>query len=170
MSFSEVMQNLAIGIAGGIFSSIIVSVVFYILSAYQREIDVANKLMYNLKGMVILEKLKNANHSKDFNRYELAERYFQKALNDFEKFDPKMFKYEIKRALCNVYEILIDGNYYQCKWNDKLIFDISKVVEKNLNIIENCEKNFVKGFLKRIFTNKIIIVTGLIFLLIIVVA
>ena len=38
MNFSDVMQNLAIGIVGGIFSSIIVSVVFYVLSEYQKEI------------------------------------------------------------------------------------------------------------------------------------
>ena len=170
MSVSEVMQNLAIGIAGGIFSSIIVSVVFYILSAYQREIDAAQKMTHNLIGIVILEKIKNANHSKDFNRYELAEEYFQKALDDFEKFDPKMFKYEIKRVMCNIYKMLTDGKYYKCEWDDKLIYDISTMVGENLDVIENCEKNFANGFLRRVFTNKVIIVTGLIFLLIILAA
>ena len=44
MEFSEVMQNLTIGIAGGgIFSSIIVSVVFYVLNEYQKELDLAKK-------------------------------------------------------------------------------------------------------------------------------
>ena len=46
MSFSEVIQNLAIGIAGGIFSGIIVSVVFYLLSQYQNELDLAKKMIY----------------------------------------------------------------------------------------------------------------------------
>ena len=170
MSFSEVMQNLAVGIAGGIFSSIVVSVVFYILSAYQREIDAARKMTHNLIGIVILEKIKNTNRSEDFNRYELAEKYFQKAVDDFEKFDPKMFKYEIKQAMCHIYEMLTDGKYYECEWDDKIIYDTSTIVEENLNTIDSCEKNFANGFLKRVFTNKVIIVTGIIFFLIILTA
>jgi Na+-transporting NADH:ubiquinone oxidoreductase subunit NqrC len=168
MNFSDVMQNLAIGIVGGIFSSIIVSVVFYVLSEYQKEINTAKKMTNNLRGIVVQEKIKNDYHSKYFDRYELAERYFKKSVDDFEKFDPKIFKYEIRKAMCNIYyEMLTDGKYYNCKWDDKLISDTSALVEKNLDIIENCEKNFAKGFLKRVFTNRVVIVAGLIFLLII---
>ena len=44
MNFSEVMQNLAVGIAGGIFSSVIVSVVFYVLNEYQNELNKAKNM------------------------------------------------------------------------------------------------------------------------------
>lgn len=55
MSFSEVIQNLAIGIAGGIFSGIIVSVVFYLLSQYQNELDLAKKMIYPFYEMTIYD-------------------------------------------------------------------------------------------------------------------
>ena len=43
MNACEVIQNLAIGVVSGIFSGVIVSMVFYILGNYQNEIEDAKR-------------------------------------------------------------------------------------------------------------------------------
>ena len=52
MNFSDVMQNLAIGIVGGIFSSIIVSIAFYVLTNFQNEMDEAEKIIEPILSLI----------------------------------------------------------------------------------------------------------------------
>ena len=56
MNAYEVIQNLAIGVVSGIFSGVIVSMVFYILGNYQNEIEDAKRILMPLYEVVVLEK------------------------------------------------------------------------------------------------------------------
>lgn len=170
MNFSEVMQNLAIGIAGGIFSSIIVSVVFYLLNEYQNELNKAKDMIYPLHGIVVLDMINGA--QKDFNTIDIAREYFGEVTNNFSRFEPWQFKYELKETMCKIDEIICDGKYYgeNETLGENTLHDFSKEVENQLDKIEDYERNFVKGFLKRVFRNKIIITTEIIFIAIIIIA
>lgn len=170
MSFSEVMQNLAIGIVGGIFSSIIVSVVFYLLNEYQNELDKAKNMIYPLYGIVVLNMTDGV--PKDFKTIDIAREYFGDVTNNFSRFEPWQFKYELKETMCKINEIICDGKYYGEKGtlSKKALTEFSKEIRIQLNKIEDYERNFAKGFLKRVFINKIIIATEIIFIAIIIIA
>lgn len=164
MSFSDVMQNLAIGIAGGIFSSIIVSVVFYVLNDYQNELDKAKDMTYPLYHIHVVNSMGSV--SDDSKLIKSARKCFKSAVNNFSKFEAWRFKYELNDAMCKINEIIRDGKYYN-KNNElsrKQMINFYKEIEKQLDIIDNCEKNFAKGFIKRLFTNKIIIASGVMFI------
>ncbi len=170
MSFSEIMQNLAIGIAGGIFSSIIVSVVFYVLNEYQNELNKAKDMTYPLYGIIMFDITSKV--LKNFNSIDVARLYLEDVIEKFSTFEPWQFKYELKEAMCKIDEIISDGKYYEngetlC---EKTLPEFSKEIESQINKIEDCEKNFWKFFLKRVFKNKVIIATGIIFLVIVVTA
>lgn len=132
MSFYDVMQNLAVGIAGGIYSSIIVSVVFYLLNEYQNELNMAINMTYPLQGVVVMELTKNVKTSKKFKRNKAAKKYFIEAYNNFEKFEPWRFKYELKEIMCDIYKILTDGKYYYGKWDDDTMTEVSKKNRRKL--------------------------------------
>lgn len=170
MSFPDVMQNLAIGIAGGIFSSIIVSVVFYLLNEYQNELNKAKDMIYPLYGIVVLDMTDGV--PKDFKTIDIAREYFGEVTNNFSRFEPWQFKCELKETMCKINEIICDGKYYgeNATLSENALQDFSKEIEIQLDKIEDYERNFVKGFLKRVFRNKIIITTEIIFIAIIIVA
>lgn len=81
MNFSEVMQNLAVGIAGGIFSSVIVSVVFYVLNEYQNELNKAKNMIYPLYGILVMDITSGV--SKNFNSIDVVRKYFKDVTNNF---------------------------------------------------------------------------------------
>ena len=159
MEFSEVMQNLTIGIAGGIFSSIIVSVVFYVLNEYQKELDLAKNMTYQLYEVVALEMIKDIK----INNKQRSKDTFIKTADNFYKFEPWKFKFEIKDVMCSVYNILTDGKYALSEWDDEIFSEVAKKIRANLDKLEQCERKFAKGFIKRIFTNRIIIIMGIMF-------
>lgn len=169
MSFSDVMQNLAVGIIGGIFSSIIVSVVFYLLNEFQTEIDRANDMIYPLYGLISFEKLGKFEMNLDFDPIET---YRDEAENNFSNFEPWRFKGGLHNAMCEINNIISDGKYYKkdMKLNPEMISEFSKDIEVQLELIQKCEKNFALEFLRRVFKNKIIIATIFVFMVIILVA
>lgn len=170
MGFYDVMQNLAVGIAGGIFSSIIVSVVFYVLSEYQSELNKAKDMTYPLYGIIDLSISKDV--QKNFKTMDVAREYFDEVTNNFSKFEPWQFKYELKDAMCNINLIIGDGKYYNKKYtlSGKMLDEFSKEIEVQMKKIEYCERNFAKEFLKRVFANKIIIASEIIFVAIVIIA
>lgn len=163
MEFSEVMQNLTIGIAGGIFSSIIVSVVFYVLNEYQKELDLAKNMTYQLYEVVALEMIKDIKINNKMNYKQRLKDTFIKTADNFDKFEPWKFKFEIKDVMCSVYNILTDGKYALSEWDDEIFSEVAKKIRANLDKLEQCERKFAKGFIKRIFTNRIIIIMGIMF-------
>lgn len=170
MDFLGVMQNMAIGIAGGIFSSIIVSVVFYILNEFQNELNMAKDMVYPLYGLIALNKTINVPSSKEFNRLDVAKKYYDEAANKFDRYEPWRFKYELNGAIIDTYEILTDGKYASKEWDYETLSQVSDKAEKCMNEIEMCEKDFGKQLIKRIFMNKIIIIMLLIFSAVIIIA
>lgn len=76
MSFFEIMVNLLIGISGGIFSSIIVSRIFLIVTDYSEQIarvQARVEVTYGLKGaLLVAEKIFEDGYM------ELGEKYKQK--------------------------------------------------------------------------------------------
>lgn len=170
MSFSDVMENLAIGITGGIFSSIIVSAVFYVLNEYQNELNKAKDMVYPLYGIIVISTTKSV--SRNFEPIDIARKYLNEATENFSKFEPWQFKYELKDAMCTINEIIRDGKYYgkENTLSEKALHGFSKEIEIQLNKIEDCERNFAKVFFKRVFRNKVIITTGIIFIAILLIA
>lgn len=167
MTYHSAIQNIAIGIGSGIYSSIIVSVVFYILNKCQNEIRDAQKMIEPLYTIKFLIDMKQA--KKIMNIEMSIDHFFQEANKKFEKFEPSNFEGNLKVALCNIYELLIDGKTHSEITNSN--FDnLSKETCKNLLLIEEYENNFSKVFVKRIFTNKIIICMCLFFLALVLIA
>lgn len=191
MDFSEVMQNLVIGIIGGVFSGVIVSIVFYILNEYEKELATAKEMIYELQYIVsfwgVYEQVKknaadssqgsiakdiNANKkAKDKNSFaKKSQKCFVKAVDKFEKFEPWRFKFEIKEILNNVYDILIMGRYCFKEWDNEILSEVGPKIKEELDKLTECEKHFARGFLKRIFLNKIIITMGIVLAALIVMA
>ena len=170
MNFSEVMQNLAVGIAGGIFSSVIVSVVFYVLNEYQNELNKAKNMIYPLYGILVMDITSGV--SKNFNSIDVVRKYFEDVTNNFSTFEPWQFKYELKEAMCKIDETISDGKYYgkNDTLSKKALLEFANEIEPQIKIIEDCEKNFQKYFLKRVLKNRIIIATGIIFGAIVIIA
>lgn len=170
MNFQAVMQNLAIGIASGIFSSIIVSVVFYLLNEFQTELDKANDMVYPLYGIIVFGKAVVS--TEKLEEIDALDGYFDEAINNFLRFEPWRFRYGLHESMCKINEIIMDGKYSDEEMNlyPEMIKAFSDKIETQLEVIQNCEKNFSKELLKRIFKNKIIIVTLFIFVSIILVA
>lgn len=170
MSFTSVMQNLAIGIASGIFSSVIVSVVFYILNEFQNELNKAQDMTYPLYGVVLMSR--GDGIPKIINPIDIAKDYFNDACDNFSRFEPWKFKYELAEPMVKINELLCDGKYYgeDDTLNENTWQEFATEIEVQLNIIQNCDKNFTKCFIKRIFSNKIILVTLIIFIAVLIIA
>ena len=170
MEFQAAMQNLAVGIVGGIFSSIIVSVVFYVLNEFQSELDKANKMVYNLYGIILLDG-KTIETKVLHNVSESYKYYYEKTIVEFSTFEPWEFKYELKEVMCEINNIINSGKYCIGDGLDsEKIGKFSEEIQPQLNKIEKQQRNFAKEFVKRIFKNKIIIINLVIFMAIIVIA
>lgn len=180
MSFSEVIQNLAIGIAGGIFSGIIVSVVFYLLSQYQNELDLAKKMIYPFYEITIYdnkettEMLKKKEEENDLPKNFRSNR-IKHAMNEvemnFSTFEPWKFNYELKETMLEINQTIQDGKYYgKEEFNKEKLSEFMEIINAQLSKIQKFEKEFLKYFFKRLIKNKIIIATGIIFISIVIIA
>ena len=170
MSFSGIMENLVTGIIGGIFSSIIVSVVFYVLNEYQNELNKAKNMVYPLYGIIVISATKSV--SGNFDSIDIARKYLDEATEKFSRFEPWQFKYELKDAMCTINEIIRDGKYYGANnaLSEEMLHEFSEEIKMQLNKIENCERNFMILFLKRVIRNKAIIVAEITFIAMILIA
>lgn len=82
MGFYKIMQNLVVGIAGSIFSSVIVSVVFYVLNEYQNELNKAKDMVYSLYGVVAMnltEEQKNMENVVNIGKDKEVEKIFEQS-------------------------------------------------------------------------------------------
>lgn len=165
MNFITIMQNLAIGIIGGIFSSILISVVFYVLSQFQNELNKAKDMTFPLYGIIVLKGIKNK--PKTFPCEDMALKYWGDAMREFQRFEPWQFKYELREVMCNVQEVLQNGRYHN---NGKALIEDANKIEGILDKLDKCERDFAKLFIKRLLRNRIIIVMMVICLSIIIVA
>lgn len=162
MGFKATMDNLAVGIASGIFSSIIVSVVFYVLNDFQNEITKAKDMTHPLWGLIALSLTKDV--PKNFEVKDIAKDYFNDANTNFERFEPWKFKYRLHEIMSNIYELITDGKSHIAIEAGK-IEELSDMLSKELQKLDNCERNFAKGLFERIVINKVIIGAMIIFLI-----
>ena len=165
MSFFDIIQNLLIGIAGGIFSSIIVSVVFYLLNEFQVELNRANEMIYPLYGIIALDEIAKISPFQD--KIGIASECLQETIDNFARFEPWKFKYALHDPMCKINDIIMNGEYIDEELNiysDKLD-KITEEIKTQVDRIETCERNFAKEFMKRVLKNKIIQISMFIFLI-----
>ena len=154
MDFTTTMQNLALGIASGIFSSIIVSVVFYILNEFQTELNKANDMVYPLYGVIVSEKAYRI--TTNIIELDFVNSYFEEAVENFIRFEPWKFKDNLQTAMCQINTLITDGKYVDTDMNlrEDTISEFSQKISLQLDIIQLCEKNFAQELIKRIFKNE----------------
>ena len=109
MDVYSVIQNLAIGITSGIFSGVIVSVVFYILGNYQNEIDDAKNTIMPLYEVITLDKVREKCGLEDISEYLAVIRanVDTVALN----LNPSKYNYQLRQIMFGISEIISDGKY-----------------------------------------------------------
>lgn len=166
MNFPEVIGNLALGIGSGIYSSIIVSVVFFVLGEYQKELNTAKEVICPIYGIITLL---ISDEEKTPEIISSAIIYLDKANFSFSKYEPWRFHYELHEALCSIYELLSDGKVRSEVRNGNFN-EVAKDFIKQVTIIEKCDERFARGFIVRVFKNKIIISMLLVFLAVLIIA
>ena len=127
-------------------------------------------MTYQLYEVVALEMIKDIKINNKMNYKQRSKDTFIKTADNFDKFEPWKFKFEIKDVMCSVYHILTDGKYALSEWDDEIFSEVAKKIRANLDKLEQCERKFAKGFIKRIFTNRIIIIMGIMFGVMVVIA
>ena len=107
MEFSEIMVNILIGIASGAFSSIIVSVIFFIITNEQSDKAEAKNMAYPLYLIFILSSdIITPNNSNNINIEEGLENAFAELSDNFSRYEPWKFKGRLKKVMI---EIAKDG-------------------------------------------------------------
>ena len=167
MNFTATMQNLAIGIIGGIYSSIVVSVIFYILTELQNELIKAKDKIHPFYSLAITYRIKEIG-GWDYKNY--ARENCEKAIDIFSRYDPKEFRYEVAEAMNYANEVLQNPDYFKDVWDDQTVELCGKDAEECIKRIENCEKKFRKMFVRRVVRNKILITMTIIFFIILICA
>ena len=157
MNVCEVIQNLTIGVVSGIFSGVMVSLVFYILGEYQNELENAKEIIKPLNEVIILEKI----ISKDV--VKSNEEIMQIIRADIDEvamnLNPSIYKYSLRPIMFGISEIITNGQYYKREGRE-LIFDESKLhdfsltMKSKLDSLARYENNFRRGFTERIIKNK----------------
>ncbi len=160
MDFTAVMQNLAVGIVGGVFSSVMVSVVFYVLTEYQNEMSKAKDMIYPLYTIIVCARLK-AERSINANE-KIVQSAFGEAQHKFSRFEPWQFKHEVKEAMIEINFLLSDGRFINCNEKNEIILneeliEFGNAMETQVQILEKCEREFAKGFIKRLLYNEMVI-------------
>lgn len=173
MDVYSVIQNLAIGITSGIFSGVIVSVVFYILGNYQNEIDDAQNTIMPLYEVITLDKVREKCGLEDISEYLAVIRanVDTVALN----LNPSKYNYQLRQIMFDISEIISDGKFFERNgrelvFNEKMLHEFAVEVESQLKLLRECEGNFGRGLTERIIKNKAIWFTGAIAIIIIVIA
>lgn len=162
MNFTEMAQNMVIGIVGGIYSSVIVSVAFFMLSEFQKELDSAKQMTSTLYELVSLGKIFASCKGKKDSDIMDAKRSYDSAINVFKEYEPWKFKHSMHQAMRDIYEVLTDGKYALSVWDESILSEVSKRIEEDLNVLEENEKHFGKNLAIRILGNRIILVMALV--------
>ena len=154
MNFSVVMQNLAIGIVGGIFSGIIVSIVFYILTNFQNEINEAEILINPVKMICVTWKYKET--LKDgLDIDETIEEYWKKVLYGFNNYKATSFDSRLSSILSDIRDISLKPENVQGIQEKDSVNYIHELMAQ-LELYESYKKDFAKTYMLRIMKNKII--------------
>ena len=154
MNFSDVMQNLAIGIVGGIFSSIIVSIAFYVLTNFQNEMDEADKIIEPIRKICITWKYRELlKDGLDIN--EMIEEYWRKTLYSFRNFSSVKFDTKLSGILSDDRDISLKTENLKAI-HEKDFESYVKQLSTQLELYELYKKDFSKNYMIRIMKNKIL--------------
>lgn len=169
MEFNEIMVNILIGIASGAFSSIIVSVIFFIITNEQSDKAEAKSMAYPLYLIFILSSdIITPNNSNNINIEEGLKNAFAELSDNFSRYEPWKFKGRLKKVMIEIYELVMEG--YQYKGIKNKNIEIIKIKSEHLiNIIEDYERNFAKYCFQNIINNIVIKITLIILVLLIIV-
>ena len=170
MDFIDVVQNMALGIAGGIYSSIIVSVAFYLLGELQKELELSKKMVSPLDDVWAMAKIIDRPISQEIDCIGMAQKSFETTFMAFTTYDPGNFKYEIRDVMNNINEILENGEYGLQEWNREILLEVAGKIEPQLRMLEQCEVHFGRLLAKRVLTNKIIVCMMVFFLAAVIIA
>lgn len=154
MDFFDVMMNLAIGIAGGIVSSIIVSIAFYILTNFQKEINDAESLIYPVK--VICVAWKHRELLKDtLDMNEIVQEHWRKILHGFNSYSVHAFDNELSAILNEIRDIsLLSENIKNI--NNLNCENYVEQLSVQLELYNSYKKRFPIIYISRILKNKIL--------------
>lgn len=166
MDLVNAMQNLAIGIIGGIFSSVIVSVVTYILDDIRNEFQKARIMLNPLLSIEFAERTKNVG---TWDYVEYARNGFEEAKRNFVGYDELQFKTELRDTMNRANEILKKKSYSE-EWNKATVDDCYNEIKKIVEDFKEQEKQFTKIILERMGKNKILIVMSVITIIVLVCA
>jgi Cu/Ag efflux pump CusA len=166
MDLVNAMQNLAIGIIGGIFSSVIVSVVTYILDDIRNEFQKARIMLNPLLSIEFAERTKNVG---TWDYVEYARNGFEEAKRNFVGYDELQFKTELRDTMKRANEILNKKSYSE-EWNKATVDDCYNEIKEIVEDFKEREKQFTKIILERMGKNKILIVMSIITIIVLVCA
>lgn len=157
MEFFTNMVNLLIGIAGGIFSSIIVSRIFLIVTAYQEQLRSNRTRFEPFYGIMIflqlVQKGKTPIDIKQAN--EFIAKYLEDALFKFKDFLPWDYKFELWKVLCRASEYA-SSNFSIDLENKKEVETAIEEIQGIIKDFEKCENTYSKGCMKRILHDKVL--------------
>nr|DAU21435.1 MAG TPA: hypothetical protein [Caudoviricetes sp.] len=168
MNFNDVMQNLAIGIVGGFFSSIIVSIVFYVLTNFQNEMNEAEKLIEPIRKICITWKYQEfLKDSLDIN--EMIEEYWRKTLYSFKRYSSGKFDNRLSGILSDIRDISLKTENIKAI-HEKDFDNYVKQLSRQLESYELYKKDFPKNYIIRILKNKVLWIVLFISIIIFIVA
>ena len=169
MEFNEIMVNILIGIASGAFSSVIVSVIFFIITNEQSDKVEAKNMAYPLYLIFLLSSdTITPNNSNDINIKEGLKNAFNDLSDNFSRYEPWRYKGKLNKVMVEIYEFVMEG--YQYKGiESKDIKDVNTKIKHLINIIEDYERNFAKYCFQNIINNIVIKITLIILVLLIIV-
>lgn len=157
MGISEIAQNLSIGIISGIFSSIIVSVIFYLLTNIQQEISDAEKIIEPLKMASVAWNYKDLlTDGLDVNKEIIY--FWKKSLKECRNIQIQKFDNELENLLFEIRDISLSSEYVELICQEKFEGYIEMVSEK-IALFERYKHRVPVVLMKRFFRNKIILIT-----------
>lgn len=162
----SVIENLIIGIGGGIFSGIIVSIVFYILNDIQHEFFKAKIMLFPLLKIIYAERTK---HIGSWDYVSYAKSGFEEAKRNFSTYNEWQFKDELSKIMDKADSILKSCQYDREKWDEGTVNNCFHEAEEIINDFKKQEGNFKKLFLDRITKNEILkVMIGIMIILLII--
>ena len=166
--------NLLIGIISGIASGIIVSYAFLIESEYKIKFSDVKKLfksVYSYTSLYGAYKYAIA-HNKEFHGTIncldkingniigsedcniILARYWEDIKSWFDSYEPCKYSHRLGNITSNIYEMVIDGKYVYCSKSVENLAEINTLLENQIALFEECEKNYKQEVLILICNSK----------------
>lgn len=149
----DFLENILIGIISGSISSVIVSIVFFIITNEQEDKRIAKKMIYPLHEILALtEVFKQYN---DTYKDEYIQNAFKSLGENFSAFEPWTFSAELKGILNQVNDFASTRYGY----TPILIEDLPHIHDETVRLIslfDSYERKFGNSCFKRIIKNRIL--------------